>query len=74
MSLNVAERHQLAVAKKTLLMPDAIVGVMGYPNKQQAREIIRQLETKKRSGRKPRRGLSGLRRSKRKSRRKSRRK
>lgn len=45
--LTVPEKHQLTVARKTLRMPDEIVGVMGYPNKQQAREIIERLTGKK---------------------------
>lgn len=44
--LSVPERHQLAVARKTLKMPDEIVRVMGYPNKKQAREIISRLSKK----------------------------
>ncbi len=41
--LSVPERHQLKVARQTLRMPDAMVGVMGGPNKAQAREIIARL-------------------------------
>jgi len=37
----VAEQHQIKIAKKTLKMPDAVVGVMGGMNKEQAREILR---------------------------------
>jgi hypothetical protein len=44
--LSVPEHHQLAIARKTLKMPDEIVGVMGYPDKKQAREIIRRLGKK----------------------------
>ena len=41
--LSVPERHQLTIARRTLEMPDAMVGVMGGPNKAQAREIIKRL-------------------------------
>jgi len=41
--LSVAEQHQLRIARDTLKMPDEMVGVMGGPNKQQAKQIIRQL-------------------------------
>jgi hypothetical protein len=44
--LSAPERHQLAIARKTLKMPDEIVGVMGYPDKKQAREIISRLGKK----------------------------
>ena len=33
--------HQLRIARKTLLMPDAMVGVMGGMNKREAAEIIK---------------------------------
>jgi hypothetical protein len=33
--------HQLRIARKTLLMPDAMVGVMGGMNKKEAAEIIK---------------------------------
>ncbi|KKL26373.1 hypothetical protein LCGC14_2395950 [marine sediment metagenome] len=45
--LTVPEQHQLKIAKDTLRMPDAMVGVMGGPTKEQAREIIKKLESKK---------------------------
>jgi alkanesulfonate monooxygenase SsuD/methylene tetrahydromethanopterin reductase-like flavin-dependent oxidoreductase (luciferase family) len=44
--LSVPERHQLRVARQTLRMSDAMVGVMGGPNKSEAREIIRRLTGK----------------------------
>ena len=47
--LSVPEKHQLIIAKRTLQMPDAMVDVMGGPNKAQAREIIKEL-----TGRTPR--------------------
>jgi hypothetical protein len=44
--LTIPERHQLKIARDTLRMPDAMVGVMGGPSKQEAREIIKRLTTK----------------------------
>ena len=41
--LSVPEQHQLKIARKTLKMPDAIVGVMGSPSKAEARQIIKKL-------------------------------
>ena len=41
--LDVFERHQLAVARKTLNMPDAILGVLGGMTKEEALEIVRRL-------------------------------
>ena len=41
--LSVPERHQLRVARKTLLMPDAILGVIGGMTKDEAREVIKRL-------------------------------
>ena len=41
--LSVPDKHLLRIAKDTLKMPDAMVGVMGWPNKEQAREIIKRL-------------------------------
>jgi hypothetical protein len=41
--LSVPEKHQLAIAKKTLKMPDAMVGVAGGPTKAEARAIIKKL-------------------------------
>ena len=38
--LTVPERHQLRIARETLAVTDAMVGVMGGPNKPQARRII----------------------------------
>src|SRR5579864_791799 len=51
--LSVPEQHQLKIAIATLRMPDAMVGVMGGPNKEQAREIIRRL-----TGRQPKENQS----------------
>jgi len=45
-SLTVPERHQLRIARDTLNMPDAMVGVLGGPDKEQARAIIRHLTGK----------------------------
>jgi hypothetical protein len=44
--LSVPEKHQLRIARDTLRMPDAMVGVMGGPDKAKAREIIRRLTGK----------------------------
>jgi hypothetical protein len=38
-----AELHQARVAAKTLLMPDAMVGVMGGPSKCEARAILKRM-------------------------------
>ena len=45
--LSVFEKHQLKIAKSTLRMPDAMVGVMGGPTKAEARKIILKLTGKK---------------------------
>ena len=42
--LTVPEQHQLKIAKATLKMPDAIVGVMGGPTKEEARQIIKRFK------------------------------
>lgn len=39
--LTIPDKHQIKIAKKTLKMPDAVVGVMGGMNKEQAREVLR---------------------------------
>lgn len=44
--LSVFDKHQLRIARQTLSMHDAAVGVMGGPSKQEAREIIRRLTGK----------------------------
>jgi hypothetical protein len=44
--LSVPEQHQLKIARQTLKMHDAAVGVMGGPNKAEAREIIKRLTGK----------------------------
>lgn len=44
--LTVPEKHQLRIAKQTINMPDAMVGVMGGPSKSEAREIIKRLTGK----------------------------
>lgn len=44
--LNTFQKHQLAIARKTLKMPDAMVGVMGGMTKAEARVIIKRLEKK----------------------------
>ena len=45
--LTVPEQHQLKIARDTLRMPDAMAGVMGGPTKEEAREIIKRLKSKK---------------------------
>jgi len=40
------EKHQLRVAKRTLKLADAILGVMGSPSKAEAKRIIKKLEGK----------------------------
>jgi hypothetical protein len=45
-ALSVFDKHQLKIARDTLRMPDAMVGVMGPPTKAEAREIIRRLTRK----------------------------
>ena len=42
--LTVPERHQLKIAKDTLRMPEAMVGVMGGMTKSEARRVIEKLE------------------------------
>jgi len=44
--LSVFDVHQLRIAKSTLRMPDAMVGVMGGPTKAEARKIIFKLTGK----------------------------
>lgn len=41
--LSVPEKHALKIARDTLRMPDEMVGVMGGPDKKQAKEIIKRL-------------------------------
>lgn len=41
--LTVFEKHSLRIARATLNMPDAMVGVLGGPTKEQARQIILEL-------------------------------
>lgn len=45
-TLTVPQKHQLKIAYATLRMPDEVVGVMGGPNKEEARQIIRDLTGK----------------------------
>jgi hypothetical protein len=44
--LSVFEKHQLKIAKSTLMMPDAMANVMGGPTKAEARRIILKLTGK----------------------------
>lgn len=41
--LSVPEKHQLNIAKKTLRMPDAMVGVMGGMDKDDARKFLKKI-------------------------------
>ena len=41
--LSVPEKHQKAIALKTLKMPDAMVGIMGGMNKQEARDFLKSI-------------------------------
>src|SRR5262249_431021 len=41
--LSVPDQHALRIARDTLRMPDAMVGVMGGPDKETARRIIKSL-------------------------------
>lgn len=50
-ALSVPETHQLKIARDTLRMPDAMVGVMGGPTKAEAVEIVKKLTGKKEIGR-----------------------
>lgn len=45
--LTVPQQHALKIAQQTLRMPDAMVGVMGGPTKEQARKIIAELTGKR---------------------------
>jgi len=40
------EKHQLAIAKKTLKMPDVMVAVMGGLTKAEAKDVIKKLTGK----------------------------
>lgn len=42
-TLNVFEKHQLAIAKKTLEMNDVFAKIMGGPTKEEAKENIKRL-------------------------------
>lgn len=45
-TLSVPEQHQLKIARDSLKMPDAMLGVMGGPSKVEAREIVKRLTGK----------------------------
>ncbi len=45
--LTVFEKHSLKIARQTLKMPDAILGVMGRMTKEQARKVIADLTEKR---------------------------
>lgn len=51
MALTIPEKHQLKIARKTLKMPDAMVGVMGGMTKAEARTIVRYLTRKQKARR-----------------------
>lgn len=42
--LSVADQHRLKIAKRTLGLNDVFANIMGGPNKEEAKEIIRQLD------------------------------
>jgi len=42
-TLSALEKHQLSIALRTLRMPDAMLGVMGGPDKKQAVEFLRSI-------------------------------
>lgn len=44
--LNGLEKHQLKIAKDTLKMNNAMLGVMGGMSKEQAKKVIKQLTGK----------------------------
>lgn len=44
--LTVPEKHQLRIAKQTINMPDAMVGILGGMTKQEAVEVIKRLTGK----------------------------
>lgn len=44
--MTIPEKHELRIARDTLRMSDAMLGVMGGPSKEQARETIRRLTGK----------------------------
>jgi hypothetical protein len=41
--LSIPEKHQLRVARKTLNMPDGILGMIGGMTKAEAKEVIHRL-------------------------------
>ena len=45
--VSIPEKHQIKIAKQTLKMPDAMLGVMGGMTKEQAKEILRKYGVKK---------------------------
>ena len=42
--MSVFEKHQINIARKTLNMPDGIVGVMGGMTKKEAKEFIEKMK------------------------------
>jgi hypothetical protein len=44
--LTIPEQHQLKIAQRTLNMPDAMIGVMGGPDKAESEQIIKKLTGK----------------------------
>jgi len=45
--LSVAEAHRLNIAQHTIMMPDAILGVMGGMSKADARQILGRIKRKR---------------------------
>ena len=44
--MRVEDQHRLRIARQTLRMPDAMLGVMGGMTKDEARRIIKELTGK----------------------------
>ena len=43
---NVFDKHQLAIARKTLKMPDGLTFILGGMSKAEAREVIKRITGK----------------------------
>jgi hypothetical protein len=44
--MNVFDKHQLVIAKRTLNMPDEILNLIGGMTKEEAKQLIEKLERK----------------------------
>jgi len=58
--LDAPAQHQITIAKKTLKMPDAILGVMGGMTKEQAKEILKKYNVKETDEELEKRALPGI--------------